>query len=62
MKWTRIEDGYQSGSLQIFDNGSGVGPTAGSGRWALVAEGRWVGNYDTLAAAKAEAAAMLVLP
>jgi hypothetical protein len=59
MKWTRIEDdggrGYQSGNTQVWDNGAGVGAAAGSGRWALLIDGRWVANLDTLAAAKAQA-------
>lgn len=51
-KWTRIEDGYKLGSVEIFDNGGGLGPSAGSGRWALVLNGKWIANVDTLAEAK----------
>jgi len=51
--WQRIEDGYQSGNAQVFDNGAGVGPAKGSRRWAVVINGKWVANVDTLAAAKA---------
>ena len=50
--WERIEDGYQRGSAQVFDNGAGVGPAKGSKRWAVIVSGRWVANVDTLAEAK----------
>ena len=50
--WTRIDGGYQSGSVQIFDNGSGPGSAKGSGRWAVVIGGKWRTNVDTLAEAK----------
>lgn len=57
--WTRIDTGsalgYERGRYQIFDNGAGLGPSQGSGRWALVIDGRWVANLDTLALAKAAA-------
>ena len=51
--WTRIDGGYQSGSVQIFDNGSGLGSAKGSGRWAVVIDGKWRINVDSLAEAKA---------
>ena len=58
-KWHRLDspayDGYELGSWQITDNGAGVGPSKGSGRWALVYCGKWIANYDTLAEAKAAA-------
>jgi hypothetical protein len=50
--WTRIEDGYESGQARIYDNGSGVGPSKGSGRWAVEIANKWVANVDTLAEAK----------
>lgn len=52
MTWTRTEDGYRSGTIQITDNGKGLGPAKGSGRWAVTIEGKWVANVDTLAEAK----------
>ena len=50
--WKRIEDGYQSGRATILDNGAGVGPSKGSGRWAVCIDGKWVANVDTLREAK----------
>lgn len=55
--WQRVEDGYARGDARIFDNGSGVGPAKGSGRWAVEVAGRWVANVDTLAEAKTRASA-----
>jgi hypothetical protein len=51
--WTRIPGGYRNGGAEIFDNGAGLGPAAGSGRWAIMVDGRWICNEDTLAIAKA---------
>lgn len=59
-KWTRIEDGYESGEARILDNGGGLGPNRGSGRWAIEIAGRWVANVDSLDEAKAEALDYLV--
>jgi hypothetical protein len=53
--WKRIEDGYASSRCAIYDNGAGVGPTKGGGRWALEIDGQWVANIDTLREAKLEA-------
>jgi hypothetical protein len=57
--WTRTPDGYRAGDAEITDNGAGLGPAAGSGRWALTIAGRWVENLDTLAEAKVAAARLL---
>ena len=58
-KWTRFDEpdaiGYESGNARIYDNGPGVGPTKGGGRWALEIDGKWVANIDTLAQAKERA-------
>ena len=51
-KWERIEDGYQRGPWMILDNGKGLGSAKDSGRWAVMYEGRWIRNVDTLAEAK----------
>lgn len=59
VKWSRIEDGYASGNARVYDNGAGVGPSAGSGRWAVVIGGKWVANVDTLGAAKALVATLI---
>lgn len=56
MNWTRHDDGYESGRAKIYDNGGGLGPSKGSGRWAVEVDGKWVANVDTLAAAKQRAA------
>lgn len=61
MKFQRIADGYQAQAadgriIQILDNGNGLGPSKGSGRWALMVGGTWIANLDTLAEAKASAA------
>lgn len=52
--WQRTDGGYQSadGRLVIYDNGSGFGPSRGSGRWAVEVDGRWLANVDTLTEAK----------
>lgn len=52
LRWSRLPDGYTSGPWAIYDNGPGLGPTRGSGRWAVEHNGRWVANIDTLADAK----------
>ncbi len=52
-KWERIEDGYQNGTVTISDNGGGLGPSKGSGRWAVSVDGKWIANVDTLAEAEA---------
>jgi hypothetical protein len=58
MRWHRVDDGtgYRLADarldVEIFDNGAGVGPSRGSGRWALEVNGRWIANIDTLAEAK----------
>jgi GNAT superfamily N-acetyltransferase len=56
-KWSRIEDeeGYERGSARIFDNGGGLGPARGGGRWAVEIDGKWISNEDTLVQAKAKA-------
>ena len=65
IKWERLDDGHHwgyrssDGSFEITDNGAGFGPSAGSGRWALMDAGRWISNFDTLALAKNEAAMRL---
>lgn len=52
-KWTRIEDGYAYGErVRVWDNGAGLGPAAGSGRWAVEVDGKWLSNEDTLKDAK----------
>lgn len=51
-KWQRTEDGYVRGDAEVTDNGAGVGPAKGSGRWAVTIAGRWIENVDTLAEAK----------
>jgi hypothetical protein len=51
--WARIEDGYLKGDARITDNGAGIGPARGSGRWAVEIAGRWIANVDTLDEAKA---------
>ena len=61
-KWTRIEDGYESDNARIWDNGAGLGPAAGGGRWAVEIEGRWIANVDTLAQAKERVEAELAKP
>lgn len=62
--WKRTEDGdYElvapgssSPAAFVFDNGAGVGPSKGSGRWAVAdALGKWIENVDTLRDAKAMA-------
>jgi hypothetical protein len=50
--WERIEDGYRCGLVVIHDNGAGVGPSSGSGRWAVEYDGKWQANIDTLKEAK----------
>ena len=61
-KWTRIEDGYESDNARIWDNGAGLGPAAGGGRWAVEIEGRWIANVDTLAQAKERVETELAKP
>jgi hypothetical protein len=51
--WTRTPYGYVKGNARIDDNGGGLGPAKGSGRWAVTWAGWWVANVDTLAEAKA---------
>jgi hypothetical protein len=51
-RWHRIEEGYESGNARIFDNGAGLGPTKGGGRWAVEVDGKWLANVDTLDEAK----------
>ena len=57
--WERIADGYRLGNIDITDNGKGLGSSKDSGRWAVTIAGKWVANIDTLAEAKAYAAAEL---
>lgn len=54
-RWQRTEDGYVRGAAAIHDNGAGVGPAAGGGRWAVEIAGKWIANVDTLASAKQRA-------
>ena len=51
-RWARIADGYARGEWVIWDNGAGLGPAEGSGRWAVCRDGRWIANMDYLADAK----------
>ena len=56
--WARTRDGAYigcGGRAEISDNGGGMGPSRDAGRWALLIDGEWVSNVDTLPAAKAEA-------
>lgn len=61
VKWERFERdgllGYSAvdGRVEVTDNGGGMGPAAGSGRWAVTVDGRWVANIDLLTDAKARA-------
>jgi hypothetical protein len=50
--WQRTSDGYRRGPVEIHDNGAGLGPATGSGRWAVELDGEWIANVDTLDAAK----------
>lgn len=61
MRWTRIDDGrdlgYQTGGLSsphlaLYDNGGGLGPARGSGRWSVYVGGYPLARVDTLAEAK----------
>jgi 2'-5' RNA ligase len=57
-KWKRILDGYELGRAQILDNGGGgggFGKAKGSRRWAVMIDGKWVANMDTVPEAKARA-------
>lgn len=60
-KWQRVEDGYRSadGRIEIWDNGAGVGPARGGGRWALMIDGKWIANIDMLTDAKRQAQEIL---
>lgn len=56
-KWTRTDDGFALGTRAlVHDNGGGFGPSKGSGRWAVIVDGKWVANIDKLVDAKAIAA------
>jgi hypothetical protein len=63
-KWHRFDDqrgvGYRTDGAEIYDNGGGLGPSRGSGRWAVEVGGKWIANVDTLAEAKATAFGMEV--
>lgn len=59
MSYSRTADGYRLGRIDITDNGGGFGPAKDSGRWALLLDGRWLRNLDTLAEAKAAGVAEL---
>jgi hypothetical protein len=61
MTFTKTSEGYASadGRSLITDNGGGMGPQRGSGRWAVTVDGRWVANVDYLPEAKALAAKLL---
>lgn len=56
MTWQRFDEtfktGYRLGDVEVTDNGAGMGPARGAGRWALSVGGRWVANIDFLADAK----------
>lgn len=61
MKFHRIPEGWvdPTGRAVISDNGGGFGPAAGSGRWAVTIDERWIANIDTLVEAKSVVAERL---
>lgn len=66
-RYQRITSGSYDGycipdlGVEITDNGAGFGRAEGSGRWAVVIDGRWIANEDTLKAAKARVTAELAM-
>jgi hypothetical protein len=56
---TSSGDVSADGRAEISDNGGGLGPQQGCGRWAVMIDGRWIANVDYLPAAKQMAAEIL---
>lgn len=52
-----VDYGYvdTTGRAVLGDNGNGFGSARNSGRWAVVVDGKWVANLDTLREAKSRA-------